>query len=150
MEFNLTHDLIALAWTALLTIAVVALHYETLHLLSRIQSRRWRGHVNVGVMIICIIVVHCLETLIFAAGYWFASHGLNLGQLTGSRDNSLLLYVYFALETYTTQSPGDIIPIGPIRLIASLEPLVGLILIGWSTSFTFLVMRREGRVGRKR
>jgi hypothetical protein len=30
--------------------------------------------------------------------------------------------------------------------MASLEPLVGLILIGWSTSLTFVLMRRYWRV----
>jgi hypothetical protein len=34
---------------------------------------------------------------------------------------------------------------GQLRLLASVQPLVGLMLIGWSTSFTFLVMRRDWR-----
>ncbi|WP_223277405.1 ion channel [Cupriavidus metallidurans] len=52
-------------------------------------------------------------------------------------------YIYFSLETFTTQSIGDIVPIGQLRLLAAVQPLVGLILIGWSTSFTFLIMRRD-------
>lgn len=37
---------------------------------------------------------------------------------------------------------GDMFPSGHLRLISAIEALNGLILIGWSTSFTFLAMRR--------
>ncbi|MGT2492638.1 ion channel [Cupriavidus basilensis] len=57
------------------------------------------------------------------------------------------MYFYFSLETFTTQSLGDISPVGATRLIASIEPLVGLILIGWSTSFTYIIMRRDWQTG---
>jgi hypothetical protein len=40
-------------------------------------------------------------------------------------------------------------PIGNLRLLASIETINGLLLIGWSTSFTFLGMQRywdDGRI----
>ncbi len=35
-----------------------------------------------------------------------------------------------------------IVPVGALRLMTSLEAVVGLVLITWSASFTFLQMRR--------
>ncbi|MDF3839093.1 ion channel [Cupriavidus basilensis] len=137
------HDLLALACASILTVTVVAIHYEALRLLSGMNPRRWTGRVNVGVLIVCIILAHCLEAIVFAFGYWFAAHVLKLGDLSGTHTVLPITYVYFSLETYTTQSLGDIFPVGATRLIASIEPLVGLILIGWSTSFTYIIMRRD-------
>jgi hypothetical protein len=44
--------------------------------------------------------------------------------------------------TYTSLGFGDHIPISHARLIAGVEALNGLLLIGWSASFTYLVMER--------
>ncbi|WP_454733310.1 MULTISPECIES: ion channel [Cupriavidus] len=142
MQFS-THDLLALLCASVLTVMVVVIHYEALRLLSAMSPHRWSGRVNVGVLILCIIVAHCLEAIVFGAGYWVAGHVLGLGGLGGPQPVQPITYIYFSLETYTTQSLGDISPIGATRLIASIEPLVGLILIGWSTSFTYIIMRRD-------
>ncbi len=86
-----------------------------------------------------------LEAVLFSTGYWLGADVLGIGELKGMHDHGAAAYVYFSLETFTTQSIGDIIPMGQLRLVASVQPLVGLMLIGWSTSFTFLVMRRDWR-----
>ena len=148
---NLTvHDLLALACVSILTVTVVAIHYEALRLLSGMNPRRWTGRVNVGVLIVCIILAHSLEAMVFAVGYWFAGHVLGLGGLTSAHPITPIVSLYFSLETFTTQSLGDIAPVGATRLLASIEPLVGLILIGWSTSFTYIIMRRDWPTGTSR
>lgn len=48
----------------------------------------------------------------------------------------------FSAETYTTIGLGDIYPLGPLRLITGIEALNGLLLIGWSASFTYLAMQK--------
>ncbi|MNL22129.1 hypothetical protein D3C87_1434580 [compost metagenome] len=83
--------------------------------------------------------------MLFSSGYWLGADVFGIGELKGLHDHGVAAYVYFSLETFTTQSIGDIIPMGQLRLVASVQPLVGLMLIGWSTSFTFLVMRRDWR-----
>src|SRR5213595_1026191 len=114
---NLTvHDLLALACASILTVAVVAMHYETLRVLSGMNPRRWTGRVNVGVLIVCIIVAHCLEALVFAFGYWVAGDVLGLGGLSSAHPITPIIYLYFSLETFTTQSLGDIAPVGATRL----------------------------------
>ncbi len=149
METSAEHYSLALLCATILTVTAVAIHYEALRVFSALRPRRWSGRVNIGVLIVGIILVHCLEAMVFALGFWLCDHGLGLGGLTGSREITPVVYIYFALETYTTQSLGDIYPLGATRLIASIEPLVGLILIGWSTSFTYVMMRRDWYIEEK-
>lgn len=137
--------LIAVGLTAALTLLCVGIHYEALRLISEFHPKRLSGKLNIGTVIVLIILTHCLEAIVFSAGYWLGNDVLSIGKLTGMREHGAIAYIYFSLETFTTQSIGDIFPVGPLRLLASVQPLVGLILIGWSTSFTFLIMRRDWR-----
>ena len=50
--------------------------------------------------------------------------------------------MYFSAETYTSLGFGDLTPNGPVRLLAGVEALNGLLLIGWSASFTYISMER--------
>jgi hypothetical protein len=145
MEATASPYLIAILLTATLTIICVAVHYEALRLISAMHPRHWSGKVNIGVMILLIILAHVLEAVLFSTGYWLGADVFGIGELKGLHDHGAAAYVYFSLETFTTQSIGDVIPMGQLRLLASVQPLVGLMLIGWSTSFTFLVMRRDWR-----
>ena len=43
---------------------------------------------------------------------------------------------------YTSVGFGDILPQGHLRLIAGVEGLAGLLMIGWSASFTYLMMEK--------
>lgn len=135
--------LLAVGLTAGLTVICVGLHYEALRLISSIHPKRLSGKLNIAVMILLIILTHCIEAVIFSGGYWLGTELLGIGRLSGMQEHGPAAYIYFSLETFTTQSIGDIVPIGQLRLLAAVQPLVGLILIGWSTSFTFLIMRRD-------
>ena len=54
----------------------------------------------------------------------------------------LLDAVYLSTTTYSTLGFGDLVPTGPIRFMVGTESLIGLLLITWSASFTYLEMRR--------
>jgi hypothetical protein len=45
-----------------------------------------------------------------------------------------------------------VFPLGPVRLLSGVEALNGLMLIGWSASFTYLTMEKFWplHVGRRR
>jgi hypothetical protein len=136
--------LYAILLSLFLIAAVVLVHFEALAVLSAWQARaRISGHMKVLAIIFGMIAAHIAETAIFAFGYWFGERGLHLGGFAGERPMGAVHFFYFSLETFTTQGVGDIYPTGYLRLLASLEPLAGLILIGWSTSFAFLVMTRD-------
>lgn len=143
MEELASHYVMAFGLTALLAVVCVAIHYEALRAISAFHPKRWHGRVGVGGIIMCLIVAHCIEALVFGLGYWVGSEVLYLGTFIGPAHMNPFVYAYFSLETFTTQSLGNVYPTGPLRLTAAVEPLVGLILIGWSTSFTFLAMQRN-------
>ena len=136
MEHNLFLGTSAAFGLALLsTLVVVFIHFEGLQLLDRLPFRKAR--LRIVLTIWGIILIHVLETMVFAASYW-TGETLGLGRFVGAHAITPVFFFYFSLETFTTQALGDVYPVGPMRMIASIEPLVGLILIGWSTSFTFV------------
>lgn len=55
-------------------------------------------------------------------------HRLGLGALVGETRPRPTQYFYLSAETFTTLGLGDIYPTGDLRLIASLEPLIGMLL----------------------
>lgn len=145
--------LTAFALAVGLTLAALGMHYEALRLLSVVpQASRISARLKTLLVIIGALSAHIAEAAIFALGYWAGEAPLQLGRFVGSGQVGAsgrlgpLQLLYFSLEAFTTQGLGDVYPVGPLRLVASLEPLAGLILIGWSTSFTFLVMRRYWRL----
>ena len=50
-------------------------------------------------------------------------------------------YFYYSAVMYTSLGLGDVFPTGHLRFMSGIEALNGLMMIGWSTSFTFLAMR---------
>ncbi len=143
MDSHITAFTLAMA----LLLATVVTHYEALRLLSVLtEGLRTSAHLRTLLVIGGATVAHMAEAAVFAAGYWLGEGPLHLGRFVGAVRLGPLQLFYFSLETFTTQGVGDIYAVGPMRLVASLEPLAGLILIGWSTSFTFLVMQRYWRL----
>jgi hypothetical protein len=49
-------------------------------------------------------------------------------------------YFYYSAETFTALGSGDLSATGGLRLIASIEPLNGLVLIAWTGAFTYWAM----------
>jgi hypothetical protein len=117
------------------------LHYEFLRLISagieRLQHRpRWL----INLVVISQFFVHTLSVWTYGVLYWCLANHTTLGTLQGAHDASLLDYVYFSASTYSSLGFGDVFPAGALRLIAGVEVLNGLLLIGWSVTFTYLVM----------
>ena len=61
---------------------------------------------------------------------------------SGPAGRSLASCLYFSAETYTSLGFGDLTPVGPLRMIAGVEALNGLLLIGWSASYAYIAMER--------
>ena len=89
-----------------------------------------------------VLAAHILEIASYALGYWFADSILNAGNFSGVHVLYPIDYFYFSTEAYTSLGIGNLYPVGDVRLLAGLETLNGLLLIGWSTSFTFVAMNR--------
>ena len=132
----------ALILACVLIALAVIVHFQALQMLSAVQNRpEAPGHGRILAIIFGLTAAHVVEAVIFALGYWAGEQALHLGGFAGSRPMGVMHFFYFSLETFTTQGVGDVYAVGPLRLVASLEPLVGLMLLGWSTSFTFLAAK---------
>lgn len=127
----------------LVVIAAALFHFEALEWLGRwfgAQRRLRRRHALT--MVIALILVHMAEIVFFASAYAFAAT-LHIGGLVSqARDLDALIYLYFSAETYSTLGYGDIDPTGALRLVASVEPLAGLLLLAWSGAFLFSLVQR--------
>jgi len=123
--------------------ATTMIHYELLRALNAwLPTLRIPARANLVVVILAAFVAHALEMAL----YGFALYGLvawfGAGQLAGAAGFSLASCLYFSAETYTSLGFGDLTPVGPIRMLAGAEALNGLLLIGWSASFTYIAMER--------
>jgi hypothetical protein len=135
---------ITLMLGSVLVLLAIGIHYEALrmaasYLLPRMQIVSRRAHVVVGV--VACMAAHTIEIWGFAAAYWVMGWiGLNMGFSDNYR-RSFLDYLNFSAESYTSLGIGDADMLNPyMRLLAGIEALTGLVLITWSTSFTYFVM----------
>ena len=132
----------------LATLICVWLHYEALRFLMYVVSQ-WLHSARRSILatVIFLVLLHLVEIMIFAGGYvvLYFGFGSDIGQLQGNFDDSIGDLIYFSFVVYTTVGFGDIVPVGPIRIYTGVEALVGLMLITWSASFTFLIMQEHWR-----
>jgi hypothetical protein len=124
--------------------AAVIIHYESLRAISISTVNLTIPHRPLSLVVIAgVLSAHVIEICVFAAGFFIMHANLGLGSMKGEFDGSTLDYFYFSATTYSTLGVGDLFPTGPIRLVAGIEALTGLVLIGWSASFTYLSMERS-------
>ena len=138
---------IVVATTLLVVSLCIGLHYEILshckRYLMKLSERRRR---RVLILILIILVAHSIQIWLFGLGYYVLLDVFNAGDLTvvaGLSIGSMFDYVYYSAMVYTTVGFGDMAPIGPIRFMTGMEALLGLVMITWSASYTFLEMQRD-------
>ena len=128
---------------ALLLVLTTVLHYEVLRLLSFWLVRlSVKTRAKMLLVILGTFISHALQVLLYALGYVLLADVMHLGSLSGSGAGTFMDYVYFSAETYTSLGFGDLIPVGPLRIVTAVETLNGLLLIGWSASYIYISMER--------
>jgi hypothetical protein len=136
--------LVALLLTLILVSATVLIHYEVLRSThSLIGHLSVFGRARILVTITSILLAHLVEIGLFALAYIFMHDRSGLGSIAGETSGNFLDFFYFSASTYTTLGVGDVVPNGPLRVVAGVEALTGLVMIGWSASFTYLTMQRS-------
>lgn len=138
--------LITLSVTLVLVILCVILHYESLRVM------RWAGdwlHRNdawhrwhLSILILGLLVAHILEVVLFWLAYFWLVDGNDFGAIVGSQSADLAECIYFSFANYSSLGYGDLVPSGPLRFMAGIEALTGLVLIAWTASFMYLQMQR--------
>lgn len=131
-------------------VATVIIHYEVLRGISLMIPRLSiapRGRILV--VIGGVFVAHLMEILLYALVFYLMYAHFGLGTIDGWFDGEALDFFYFSISGYTTLGIGDLFPHGPLRLVAGIESLNGLVLIGWSASFTYLSMEKFWELHRR-
>ncbi|AYH45743.1 ion transporter [Azoarcus sp. DN11] len=128
---------------ALLVGTTTVLHYEALRTLNtRLPSLGIPSRTKLLVVMIVAFFAHAFEIALYGGALHVLVADLHAGSLLGAHGFSFANCIYLSAETYTSLGFGDITPTGPVRLLAGVEALNGLLLIGWTASFTYIAMAR--------
>ena len=77
-------------------------------------------------VLIFSLVAHCIEIKLLAMAF----------------KASITNHLFFPYAEFTTADLGDIVPTGPLRLLAGVEALTGFVLITRTASYLYLEMTR--------
>jgi voltage-gated potassium channel len=80
-------------------------------------------------LFLLIVLLHLIQVGLWAVVFWRARELPTLETA-----------VYFSLVTYTTIGFGDVVLTPGWRVLAGIEGLAGILLVGWSTAFVFAVV----------
>ncbi|TAK53233.1 MAG: two pore domain potassium channel family protein [Gammaproteobacteria bacterium] len=149
------HPFWPVALVTLLTVAVVVVfHFEVIAALNNWaheRKTRTRGHANqhrhhhrptLLIVMFVLLATHVVEIGLFGIAFWLLIDPTGAGAIIGSDRIGFWDLIYFSVTNYTTVGWGDLSSIGPLRILAGAEALLGFMLITWSASFTYLVMAR--------
>jgi hypothetical protein len=137
--------------TLVLFLVCVIIHYEGLRGLTRwVAHGVFRPRQRIATLICAQFFLHLIEICIFATGYFVLAEQFAFGALLNVVDagnplidpSSFADYFYYSAVVYTTLGMGEIVPVGPVRFLTGMESVIGLLLITWSASFTFIEMQR--------
>ncbi|MGE0657954.1 MAG: ion channel [Reyranellaceae bacterium] len=136
--------LLAMVAATVLAGICLLMHYEALRRISLALPRItfMPPRLRLLAAMVGIMVAHTVEIWMFAGAFWALERWIGLGgfdaQIALSKD--FAEYVYFSTVSYTSLGLGDIYPTGGMRLVTGAEALIGLLMIGWSASFAYLMM----------
>ncbi len=119
------------------------IHYEVLRFVHAALPRLGiPSRTKLLVVIFAAFFAHALEIALYGFAFFTLAQYVGVGGLTAHGGLPIANSLYFSAETYTSLGFGDLVPTGPVRLLAGTEALNGLVLIGWSASYAYIAMER--------
>ncbi len=135
--------MVELAVSLVLVALTVLIHYEVLRLASTsLGCIAIRPRARILVVIFFAFGAHLLEVALFAAAFYVLVELQGVGALAGNRQDGFYDYFYFSLSNYTSLGLGDLYLQDELRILTGIEALIGLMLITWTASFTYLAMEK--------
>ena len=128
---------ICAAIALIVVVGTAMVHYELIRRMDRFARRSVRPYPALLVVIIGLIALHLLEIAAYAGTFALAVGPLALGAFHGLAPHSPMAFFYYAAEAYASLGYGDVYPTGDLRLVTSIAPLNGILLLTWSGSFLF-------------
>lgn len=133
----------AIVLSILLILVSTAIFYEILSLtLIVIAKYHLHQRLLMLLLVVAIFSANIIAIFVYAVAYWGAVNWLGFEQLSGFDPTEFFGYIYFSAATYSSLGIGDIFPHGAAQLITGVEVLNGLILIGWSATFTYFSVQK--------
>jgi hypothetical protein len=134
--------LVLLSTVGLLVLSTI-IHYEALRGLSFALPRLdMPPRTKVVLVLLGAFAAHVLEIMLYSGAYYWLAWDHGLGTLGETGQPTMLICVYFSWTTYSSLGYGDVVPTGPLKILAGSEALAGLLLIGWTAAFIFISMER--------
>lgn len=125
-----------------LVIITTLTHHEILYGLSRtIHKNVIHPRFSLLFGVIGALLAHIIEIVCFAVGYYLLIQADVYGTLVGQASQGFGNIVYFSFVTYSSLGYGDITPEGQIRTVAAIEVLTGLVMIAWTASFLYSIIK---------
>jgi hypothetical protein len=126
------------------------LHYEALRIMNAsLPGLRVPPRTKLIVVMFSAFLAHGAEILLYGFAVYLLIHFADVGMLRGPGGSTLVNCMYLSAETYSSLGFGDVVPLGSIRLVAGVEALNGLLLIGWTASYAYIAMERFWNGGGK-
>lgn len=132
------------ATTCVIYYEVLSITWDILPKLQEILPKRLR----VVFVVFAIFVGHTICVWFYAIAYWLLTHYADYGTLYEFADDhrlysgSFMDCLYFSTVTYSSLGFGDLVPKSYLRILAGIQAVNGLVLIGWSVSSTYLAMEK--------
>lgn len=133
--------LIAILAAILVGLGCVIAHYEVLRGISALASAfAIRPRQRILVIVMGGLIGHLAEALIFALALWGLMGLENLPLSHSMGESAFANALYISFETFASLGSTATFPVGALRLFTAIEALTGLLLLGWTTAFTYLAM----------
>jgi hypothetical protein len=127
----------------MLLVITTIIHYEVLRLMTIVLPvLHMRARAKLIIVIFGAFIAHAIEIVFYGIAFYLLARYLGAGTLGDPGRLSFSRCIYFSGETYTSLGYGDVVPDGALRLLAGMEALNGLLLIGWTASYTYIAMQR--------
>ncbi len=135
--------LVVMAASVVLVAVTILVLYETLRLTSEhLAELPVPPRTRIIVVVLAAFVGHTVAVWVYVGAYWVLVLRLGLGAFSGVPVETFEDCLFVSVVAYTSLGYGDHAPLGHARLLTGVEALNGLLLIGWSASFTYLAMER--------
>ena len=123
--------------------ASTAIFYEILaHIWVNLPRLNGHPRLQIITTIFAVFLGHTAIVWLFGVSYYVLDKQFDFGTLGGNITHEMLEYVYFSAVSYSSLGLGDVYPTEGLQLLVGVEAILGLILIGWSVTFTYLVTEK--------
>ena len=133
----------------ILLLVIVSFHYEVMMTVSdrlvpwlekRLPHRR-----VIALSLAGLMLGHIVEIWLFSLALMLTAQFPSVGSIQGDFSGRWGDYLYLSTVNYTSLGDSSIRIAGHIRAVVASETLVGMMMIAWSASYTFLKMEQGWR-----